>query len=211
MLQHRLGVGWFVLLPLVAGFPLITKGRWFKPRPRFKPATDSRNGDLPRGLTGESLLRRSLVGPADLNSKGVHAPACVEHLEKTDGDRCSLRALRTCYYCVYISTMARRRAPRPGARQPRIRSTGKIPQVRGPGGRLNGSGRDVQRRRGPGRGPAEVLLRRVGIGQGLQPHGGAVGVGARRRRDGALLSDRLGDLAISLAEHAPVVLDTGQQ
>ena len=33
----------------------------------------------------------------------------------------------------------------------------------------------------------------------------------RRRRDGALFSDGLGDLAISLAQHAAVVLDAGQQ
>ncbi len=43
-------------------------------------------------------------------------------------------------------------------------------------------GRDVQRRRGAGRRPAQVLLRRLGLRQDLQPHGGAAGPGPSTRR-----------------------------
>ena len=53
-------------------------------------------------------------------------------------------------------------------------------------------GRDVQRRRGVGRRPAQVLLRRLGLRQDLQPHGGAMGVGVRH----AVLVDQADRLAL---------------
>ena len=58
-------------------------------------------------------------------------------------------------------------------------------------------GRDVQRRRGAGRRPAQVLLRRLGLGQDLQPHGGAMGLGVRH----AVLVDQADRLA--LRRHTP--------
>ena len=53
-------------------------------------------------------------------------------------------------------------------------------------------GRHVQRRRGAGRGPAQVLLRRLGLGPDLQPHGGAVDLGLRH----AVLVDQADRLAL---------------
>ena len=53
-------------------------------------------------------------------------------------------------------------------------------------------GGDVQRRRRAGRGPAQVLLRRLGLGQDLQPHGGAVGLGLRH----AVLLDQADRVAL---------------
>ena len=81
-------------------------------------------------------------------------------------------------------------------------------QRRGHAGRHAERSRHVQRRRGPGRGPAQVLLRRLGIRQDLQPHGGAVDLGVRH----AVLVDQADRLALRRhrARHGDLVAEGDQ-